>query len=67
MADTDAPRGKLTDHLHPLYKDITCEFITNGRHYLSADGNQTYTADTLTIDHDIYAFAMGHVANLAHR
>ena len=45
-ADLDAPRGKLTDHLHPLYRDITKEHITNGRNYYSADGKKTYAANS---------------------
>ncbi|ANQ51610.1 hypothetical protein MY04_4268 [Flammeovirga sp. MY04] len=45
-ADKKASRGKLEDHLHPLYKNITKEFITNGKDYLSADGKQTFAADT---------------------
>ncbi|WP_083634632.1 hypothetical protein [Saccharicrinis aurantiacus] len=44
-ADEDAPRGKLTDHLHPIYKDIMKEYITNGHNYISSDGTQTYKAD----------------------
>lgn len=46
FADLDAPRGKLGDHLHPIYKDILKEYITDGRHYYSADGKQQYAADT---------------------
>ncbi|WP_206753973.1 MULTISPECIES: hypothetical protein [unclassified Lentimonas] len=45
FADLDAPRGQMVDHLHPLYRDIMQEFITDGRHYYSADGKQTYAAD----------------------
>ncbi len=45
FADPDAPRGRMTDHLHPLYKDIMKEHITNGRHYISADGTKTFRAD----------------------
>lgn len=44
-ADTNAPRGKLADHLHPLYRNIMKEYITDGRNYYSADGKQTYKAD----------------------
>lgn len=45
FADTDAPRGKLSDHLHPYYKDILKEFYTDGKNYYSADGTQVYKAD----------------------
>lgn len=45
FADQDAPRGALIDHLHPLYKDIMQEYITDGRNYVSADGTQTFAAD----------------------
>lgn len=45
FADLTAPRGKLTDHLHPLYRNILKEYITDGRNYYSADGKTTYTAD----------------------
>ncbi|WP_066631829.1 hypothetical protein [Labilibacter marinus] len=38
-------RGKLTDHLHPIYKDIMREYITDGRFYYSADGTQTFNAN----------------------
>lgn len=45
-ADLAAPRGKLADRLHPLYKNILKEYYTDGRHYYSADGTQTLAADT---------------------
>lgn len=45
FAKTGVPRGALKDHLHPIYSDIMTEFITDGRHYYSADGSQTYAAD----------------------
>lgn len=45
FADLDAPRGKLTDHLHPLYRHCMKEFITDGRDYLSADGKKRTPAD----------------------
>ncbi|WP_139957412.1 hypothetical protein [Flavicella sediminum] len=44
-ADISAPRGKLADKLHPLYKTILKEYYTDGRHYYSADGTQTFAAD----------------------
>ena len=45
FADLDAPRGKLVDHLHPLYRNLLREYITDGRNYLSTDGTETYAAD----------------------
>ncbi len=44
-ADTDAPRGKLVDHLHPMYRNIMKECITDGRHYYSHDGARKIAAD----------------------
>lgn len=38
-------RGKLVDKLHPIYKDIMIEFITDGRNYYSADSTKVYKAD----------------------
>jgi len=57
FADTNAPRGKLSDHLHPLYKDILKEYITDGRNYLSTDGRDTFAADVYyqTVEADIQA------------
>jgi len=46
FADTDAPRGAIVDHLHPMYKNIIQEFITDGRHYYSADGTLQHNAET---------------------
>jgi hypothetical protein len=45
FANTEAPRGELVEHLHPLYRDILEEYISDGRNYLSADGTETYAAD----------------------
>lgn len=55
FADTDAPRGSMCDRLHPLYKNILREYITNGRSYISSDGSVTNAADLFytTIDDDI--------------
>ncbi|WP_139263234.1 PQQ-binding-like beta-propeller repeat protein [Flammeovirga pacifica] len=38
------PRGSLVDHLHPMYKNIMTEFISNGEVIISADGATTYSA-----------------------
>jgi hypothetical protein len=45
-ADTKAVRGKLVDKLHPLYKNIMSEFYTDGKYYYSANGKDTYPANT---------------------
>ncbi|WP_298488113.1 WD40 repeat domain-containing protein [uncultured Maribacter sp.] len=45
FADKKAKRGKLTSHLHPIYKNIMKEFYTDGRNYYSADGKQTFKAN----------------------
>lgn len=42
---TESKRGQLTDHLHPIYKNILKEYITDGRYYYSADGVKRYNAD----------------------
>jgi len=54
-ASTTAVRGKLVDHLHPMYKNIMKEYYTDGRYYYSADGLQKFNADTYytTIKQDI--------------
>lgn len=46
LAKTDEPRGKLTDHLHPFYKNITKEYITDGKDYISTDGKERFPANT---------------------
>lgn len=46
LANDHTYRGKLIDHLHPLYKNILQEYITDGRNYISSDGKQTFPADT---------------------
>ena len=57
FADTDAPRGKMVDHLHPLYRTIMKEYITDGRDYISADGKHRRPAKEYykTIEADIKA------------
>jgi len=45
LADTNAPRGRMEDHLHPLYRGKLKEFFTDGRSYLSADGKTKRRAD----------------------
>ncbi|MBK1875964.1 PQQ-binding-like beta-propeller repeat protein [Pelagicoccus mobilis] len=45
MADRGAPRGKLGDKLHPMYRDILVEHFTDGRSYFSKDGQTRYPAD----------------------
>lgn len=42
--DKDAPRGKIEERLHPLYKGITKEFFTDGRNYYAdAERTQSYS------------------------
>jgi len=55
LAANNPPRGAMRNHLHPMYKDILKEYITDGRHYCSTDGKQTYAADEYyrTIEADI--------------
>lgn len=36
----------LRDHLHPLYREILREYLTDGRHYISQDGERTFPADS---------------------
>lgn len=45
FAMKDAPRGAMEDKLHPIYKGITKEYITDGAKYYSADGKETYAAN----------------------
>ena len=55
LAKKDEPRGKLVDKLHPIYKNILKEYITDGRNYISVDGKQKFPAETYykTIKNDI--------------
>ncbi|MFC2113026.1 hypothetical protein ACFLTA_07145 [Bacteroidota bacterium] len=55
QAAANPPRGKLTDHLNPIYKDIMKKYYTDGRNYYSADGKQKFLADEYykTIEEDI--------------
>lgn len=55
FAKQNVKRGKLEDHLHPIYKNILKEYITDGKNYYSKDGKETYTADTYykTVKNDI--------------
>ncbi|MGY5352184.1 hypothetical protein ACXGQW_06440 [Wenyingzhuangia sp. IMCC45533] len=46
LADASAPRGKMEDHMHPIYRNILKEYITDGIDYISADGNTKFDADT---------------------
>lgn len=46
-SDENSLRGKLSDHLHPIYKNITREFFSDGKKYYSdAKKTQSYSADT---------------------
>lgn len=46
LAKEGLPRGKMIDKLHPIYKNIMKEYVTDGRNYISADGKETYPAET---------------------
>ena len=46
LAINNVPRGKLVDKLHPFYKFIMKEYITDGRNYISKNGNETFPAET---------------------
>ncbi|MCW2119044.1 PQQ-binding-like beta-propeller repeat protein [Flavobacterium sp. 7A] len=45
LAQKNAPRGKMTDHMHPFYKNILKEYITDGKNYISSDGKQKMAAN----------------------
>jgi len=55
FAAKNAVRKALRDYLHPIYKSILKEHITDGRSYYSADGKRRYAADEYckTIESDI--------------
>ncbi len=55
FADPKAVRGKLEDHLHPIYKGRLKEYITDGRSYISSDGTVKNPPDTFykTVEADI--------------
>lgn len=57
--DPESKRGLITDHIHPMYKNIMKEYFTDGRSYFSADGKQKYDAKEYykTIENDIKAGA----------
>lgn len=45
LRENNSVRGNLADNLHPFYKSILKEYITDGVDYLSADGKERYRAD----------------------
>jgi len=49
----------LRSVLHPLYRNILKEYVTDGRHYYSQDGKKTHAADAhyRTVEQDIVASA----------
>ena len=55
LAKENLPRGKMIDKLHPYYRNIMKEYITDGRDYISSDGTQVFPAETYykTIKEDI--------------
>ncbi|MEN8703382.1 MAG: hypothetical protein ABF286_04380 [Polaribacter sp.] len=42
FADKEAVRKPLVENIHPWYKNILKEYHTDGKNYMSADGNETY-------------------------
>ncbi len=46
LASKESTRGKLADKLHPMYRDIMKEYITDGVDYISADGKKRMKADS---------------------
>jgi len=42
FADKDVLRKPLVQNIHPWYKNILKEYHTDGRNYMSEDGNKTY-------------------------
>jgi len=59
FADPTAPRGRMADGLHPLYRNLMQEYITDGRDYISSDGMTRYGADSYhtTVSNSIAAAA----------
>ncbi|WP_346882066.1 hypothetical protein [uncultured Algibacter sp.] len=59
FAVKNAPRGLLEDNLHPFYKNILKEYITDGKSYYSSNGKQAFEANQYykTIEADIKASA----------
>ena len=45
FAKKDQPRGTMKDHMHPFYKNILKEYITDGKDYFSSDGKQKMAAN----------------------
>ncbi|CAA6676284.1 MULTISPECIES: PQQ-binding-like beta-propeller repeat protein [unclassified Lentimonas] len=50
-------RGAMIDHIHPMYRNIMTEYITDGRDYLDSTGNGKHDAKTYytTVEADILA------------
>lgn len=46
--DAKAPRGKMVNHLHPLYKDILKEYYTDGRYYYATNDLNSKKLDART-------------------
>ncbi len=46
LASKESTKGKLTDRMHPMYRDIMKEYITDGVDYISADGKKRMKADS---------------------
>ncbi|WP_143314040.1 hypothetical protein [Colwellia sp. UCD-KL20] len=48
--DRGTIRGALTDHMHPIYKDNTKEFITDGKNYITPNGQTVVAANSNRVD-----------------
>ncbi|WP_152285703.1 PQQ-binding-like beta-propeller repeat protein [Flavicella marina] len=57
FAGKDVKRLPLEENLHPIYKGNMKEFISDGKNYLSSDGNKKYAADSYykTVEKEIKA------------
>ncbi len=45
ICEVSDPRGKMVDKLHPIYKDIMQEYVSDGYHYYSNDLTKKYKAE----------------------
>lgn len=46
FADNMGQRKKIAEQLHPIYRNIMTEYITDGRNYISQDSSSVYPAET---------------------
>jgi hypothetical protein len=48
--DRGTVRGALTDHMHPIYQENTKEFITDGKNYITPNGQTVVAANSNRVD-----------------